>query len=133
MELPIAGPSNRYLVPERDRRWPRVLTTVLLAATTLFVALLLVGWPRLRSTSVHYEVTRLRAELHELEQHEQMLALELERSRNPAWLAEQPARMFFVYVKNGIKFARCSAPSFRPRRAVRCVQRPRRSTGSRRR
>ena len=93
MELPIAGPSNRYLVPERDRRWPRVLTTVLLAATTLFVALLLVGWPRPRSTSVHYEVTRLRAELHELEQHEQMLALELERSRNPAWLAEQASQL----------------------------------------
>ena len=32
MELPVVGPSNRFLVAERDRRWPHVLSTFLLLA-----------------------------------------------------------------------------------------------------
>jgi len=89
----VSRPSNRFLVTISDRRWPRVLTTVLLAATLLLVALLLVGWPRLRSTSVHYQLTRLRAEVHELEQQERRLALELERERSPDRLAGQASRL----------------------------------------
>jgi hypothetical protein len=89
MAQPVRVPTNRFLIPVRDRRWPRVLTTVLLAATLLLAALLLVGWPRLKSTSVHYEITRLRAEVQLLELEQRLLALELERERNPDRLAEQ--------------------------------------------
>jgi hypothetical protein len=93
MALPVAGPTNRFLVPVRDRRWPRVLTTVLLAATILLLALLLVGWPRLKSTSVHYQVNRLRAEVRELEQQERALAIELAHERSPHNLAEQASQL----------------------------------------
>ena len=61
VELPISGPSNRFLTPQRDRRWPHVLSALLLVAAVVVVALGVVGWPRLRSTSIPYELIRLRA------------------------------------------------------------------------
>jgi hypothetical protein len=89
MELPVATPSNRFLVRQRDRHWPRVLSSVLVAAAILVVALLLVGWPRLRSTSIHYQINRLGAEVRELERREHRLMLDLEHERNPARLADR--------------------------------------------
>lgn len=89
MELGVAVPSNRYLVHQRDRRWPRVLSSVLLAAALVLGILLLVGWPRLRSTSLHYDLILLRAEVLELEQRERSLALELECERSPVTLASR--------------------------------------------
>ena len=89
MELPISGPSNRFLTPQRDRRWPYVLSALLLVALVVVVALGLVGWPRLKSTSIHYELIRLRAEVAQLEQRERSLRLELERERSPESLAER--------------------------------------------
>ena len=53
----------------------------------------LVGWPRLKNTSVHYEITRLRAEVQELELRRRLLTLELERERNPDRLAERAAQL----------------------------------------
>ncbi len=87
MELPITGPSNRFLVRERDRRWPYVLTAVLLAAGVLLGVLCLMGWPRLKATSIHYDLIRLRAQVEELGRRERSLAAELEQARNPARLA----------------------------------------------
>ena len=69
MELPVVGPSNRFLVPQRDRRWPHVLSTFLLLAVLVVGALGLVGWPRLKITSIHYDLIQLRAEI--LERHYQ--------------------------------------------------------------
>ena len=89
MELPISGPSNRFLTPQRDRRWPHVLSALLLVAAVVVAALGLVGWPRLRSTSIHYELIRLRAEVSQLEQRERSLRLELERQRSPERLADR--------------------------------------------
>ena len=35
IDLPVAAPSNRFLVHQRDRRWPRVLSSVLLVAAVV--------------------------------------------------------------------------------------------------
>ena len=51
MDLPVIGPSNRFLIPQRDRRWPQVLSALIGVSAMVMVALALVGWPRLRSTS----------------------------------------------------------------------------------
>jgi hypothetical protein len=87
MQLPGAAPSNRFLIPQRDQRWPQVLTALLLVSTLVVVALGLVGWPRLKSTSIHYELIQLRAEVEELEERQRLLLLELERERSPERLA----------------------------------------------
>ena len=89
MELPVAGPTNRFLVRQRDRHWPHVLSSVLVAASALLLALFLVGWPRLKCTSIHYDLVRLRAEVREMEQQERRLELELELERNPVRLARR--------------------------------------------
>lgn len=96
MELGIAVPTNRYLVRQRDRRWPRVLSGVLLVAAVVLGVLLLVGWPRLRSTSLHYDLIQLRAEVVELEQRERSLALQLECERSPLILTERALALGLV-------------------------------------
>ena len=87
MDLPVIGPSNRFLIPQRDRHWPQVLSALLGVSAMVVLALALVGWPRLRSTSIHYELIRLRAQVAELEQQERNLLLELEHERSPERLA----------------------------------------------
>jgi len=89
MQVPAVGPTNRFLVAQRDRRWPRVLSLVLMLATAVVVVLMLVGWPRLESTSVHYDVLRLRAEVEVLEERARRLDLELETLRAPRTLAQR--------------------------------------------
>jgi hypothetical protein len=96
MDLPVIGPSNRFLIPQRDRRWPQVLSTLIGVSAMVMVALALVGWPRLRSTSIHYELIRLRAEVAELEQRERALRLELERERSPERLAARARELGMV-------------------------------------
>lgn len=96
MDLPVIGPSNRFLIPQRDRRWPQVLSALIGVSTMVVVALALVGWPRLRSTSIHYELIRLRAEVAELEQRERTLRLELERERSPERLAARASELGMV-------------------------------------
>ena len=87
MDLPISGPSNRFLTPQKDRRWPHVLSALLVVAAVVVVALGLVGWPRLKSTAIHYELITLRGEVARLEQRQRSLQLELERERSPERLA----------------------------------------------
>lgn len=91
MEPPVFVPSNRFLVAQPDRRWPRVLSAALVVAGVVLVVLILVGWPRLRSTSVHYELIGLRDEVRILEEEEQRLAIELQRARSPERLARRAA------------------------------------------
>jgi hypothetical protein len=92
MELPVASPSNRFLVPQRDRRWPRVFTVVVCLSAVVLTALFLVGWPRLKSTTIHYDLIQLRAEVDRLERRERELRLQLELVRNPGRLAEHARR-----------------------------------------
>lgn len=96
MDLPVIGPTNRFLIPQRDRRWPQVLSALIGVSAMVMVALALVGWPRLRSTSIHYELIRLRAEVEVLEQRERILSLELERERSPERLAARARELGMV-------------------------------------
>jgi hypothetical protein len=60
------------------------------------LALGLVGWPRLKSTSIHYELIGLREEVLELERRQRSLELELERERSPERLAERARALGLV-------------------------------------
>ncbi len=95
-EFPIVLPSNRFLVRQRDRRWPRVLSSALLAAAVVLGVLVLVGWPRLRATSIHYDLIRLRADVLALEREERGLRLELECERSPLRLAVRARELGLV-------------------------------------
>ena len=96
MDLPVIGPSNRFLIPQRDRHWPQVLSALIGVSALVVLALALVGWPRLRSTSIHYELIRLRAQVAELEQRERILLLELEQERSPERLAARARALGMV-------------------------------------
>jgi hypothetical protein len=96
MNLPGLGASNRFFIPQRDRRWPHVLTALLAASALVVLALGLVGWPRLRSTSIHYELIRLRLQVDELEQRERELMLELEKERSPQRLEARATALGLV-------------------------------------
>ena len=96
MELLVSGPSNRFLTPQKDRRWPHVLSALLVVAAVVVAALGLVGWPRLKSTAIHYELITLRSEVAQLEQRERALRLELERERSPEYLAERARALGLV-------------------------------------
>lgn len=96
MELPVVGPSNRFLVPQRDRRWPHVLSTFLLLAVLVVGVLGLVGWPRLKITSIHYDLIRLRADVEQLQTRQRALSLELEYQRSPRILAARAAELGLV-------------------------------------
>lgn len=96
MELPVTGPTNEWLVAERDRRWPHVFATFLLLAVFVVGALGLVGWPRLKITSIHYDLIRLRTEVDELKTREHALRIELEYRRSPQVLALQAADLGLV-------------------------------------
>ena len=93
VELPIVGPSNRFLTPQRDRRWLGVLAVLLAVATVVILVLFLIGWPRLKSTSIHYELIGLRAQVQDLERRERALRLELEQQRSPMRLRQEGHRM----------------------------------------
>jgi hypothetical protein len=56
----------------------------------------LVGWPRLKITSIHYDLLRLRAEVGELEIRERALRLELEVQRSPLALAARAAGLGLI-------------------------------------
>jgi hypothetical protein len=91
-----AGPSNRFLIRERDRRWPRALSVALSVSACLLVLLLLIGWPRLKCTLIHYELVRLRAEVLELERRHDALTIDLEHERCPRRLADRAAALGLV-------------------------------------
>ena len=96
MDLPVIGPTNRFLIPQRDRRWPQVLSALVGVSAMVVLVLALVGWPRLKSTSIHYELIRLRAQVAELEQRERALRLDLEKERSPERLAVRARELGMV-------------------------------------
>jgi len=96
MNLPGLKSSNRFFIPQRDHRWPHVLTALLAVSALVVVALGLVGWPRLKSTSIHYDLIRLRAEVRELEQRQRDMVLELESERSPQRLTERARKLGLV-------------------------------------
>ncbi len=65
-------------------------------SVAVLTVLFLVGWPRLRSTSIHYDLIQLRAEVKDLRRTERELNLELDVVRSPTVLAEQARRAGLV-------------------------------------
>ena len=92
----VRTPTNRFLVREPDRRIPRVLISVLLIAMLMLGVLSIIGWPRLRSTSIHYQLIRLRADVKELQRQQHMLEVQLEHERAPGRLAIRAAALGMV-------------------------------------
>lgn len=93
MDVAIPRPTNRFLVRQRDRRWAHALISVLLIAVCLLLALTLIGWPRLRRTSLHYDLIQLQASVHELEYRERELILKLQGWQNPSTLARHAEKV----------------------------------------
>ncbi len=87
MDIAIPRPTNRFLVRQRDRRWAQALVSVLLIAVCLLLALTLIGWPRLRRISLHYDLIKFQSDVHRLEQREKELILQLQKWQDPATLA----------------------------------------------
>jgi hypothetical protein len=73
-----------------------VLSTFLLLSVLVLGVLGLVGWPRLKITSIHYDLIRLRAEVGRLELRERALRLELERQRSPGVLSIRAVELGLV-------------------------------------
>jgi len=93
IELPVSRPSNRFLVRQRDRRWVQALAATLLLAAVLSTVMFAVGWPRLKATSIHYDIVRLRAHVGELERRERALEAELAALRDPSQLGKRARAM----------------------------------------
>jgi len=72
------------------------LSTFLLLAVLVVGVLGLVGWPRLKITSIHYDLIRLRAEVEQLQSRERTLRLDLEYQRSPQVLAARAAELGLV-------------------------------------
>ncbi len=82
----VFRPSPGPVVWQPDRQWPRVLAAALAVGAVVAGLLLAVGWPRLETIAVHYDLVRLRAQVRILERRERALTVEVERRRNPAAL-----------------------------------------------
>ena len=93
IERPIPLPTNRHIRAQPDRRWPLAFAMLALSSLLLVAALALVGWPRLRGISLHYELVRVRAEVEALRYRERQLEVEVERLRSPCSLSERAAEL----------------------------------------
>lgn len=93
---PIAPPSNRFLVRRQDRSWYYAFTAALLISAAVMTILFLVGWPRLKTTAIHYELTEIRESLGELEEAKTALKVRLEQHRAPHTLAQRAAELGLV-------------------------------------
>jgi len=75
---------------------PRVLVLLLIWAVGMLAVLSLVGWPRLRSTSTHYDLIRLRSQVTELQQQHHLLEVALEEQRSPPRLGQRAAALGLI-------------------------------------
>lgn len=76
--------DNAFLVRERDRRRRRELVWILLAAVPLVIGLLTYSWVHQELIAAGYRMDQLERQLHDLEQMERRLELELARRGSPA-------------------------------------------------
>ena len=93
---PIAPPSNRFLVRRRDRSWYYAFTGALVISTAVVIVLFLVGWPRLKTTAIYYELTEIRENLDRLREQETALRIQLERQRAPTTLAARATELGLI-------------------------------------
>lgn len=93
IERPIPLPTNRHIRALPDRRWPMAFALLALVSLLFVAALAVVGWPRLRGISLHYELVRARAEVENLRHRERQLVVAVEKLRAPNNLADRAAEL----------------------------------------
>lgn len=89
IQRPIPLPTNRHITAQRDRKWPVAFALLALLSMVLVLTLGLIGWPRLQSVSLHYDLVRLRTEVENLQYQAQDLEANMERLRSPETLSQQ--------------------------------------------
>ncbi|RLE33501.1 MAG: hypothetical protein DRJ61_07125 [Acidobacteria bacterium] len=90
---PIPLPTNRHITARRDQKWPLAFALLGLFSLTLALTLALIGWPRLQSVSLHYDLIRLRTDVEKLQHQARDLETTMERLRAPAALALEAGRL----------------------------------------
>lgn len=89
IQRPIPLPTNRHITAQRDRKWPLAFALLALLSMVLVLTLGLIGWPRLQSVSLHYDLVRLRTEVENLQYQAQDLEADMERLRAPETLSRK--------------------------------------------
>ena len=93
---------------------PRVLASILVLSVTMLLVLSIVGWPRLRSTTIHYDLIRLRADVSELRREQQALSVALEEERSPERLAVKARALGLQPPAGAQKSSRTTTPEAPP-------------------
>ncbi len=83
IERPIPLPTNRHITALPDRKWPMAFAMLGLLSFALVLTLALIGWPRLESISIHYDLVRLRDDVEFLEYQVRDLEAQMEQLRAP--------------------------------------------------
>lgn len=83
---PIARPQNQWIRRHRDGHLLQATATVLGVCLLLLMLLVVASWPRLESLAVHYEISRLRQQITELEKRRHRLEVDLDTATNPTAL-----------------------------------------------
>jgi len=94
---PVLLPTNRDVRPKVDPRWPIAFASIALIFIVLTAVFALVGWPRLRSVSLHYDLVELRAEVEQLRQQERRIEAEVELLRAPQEMAPKAEALGLIH------------------------------------
>ena len=89
IQRPIPLPTNRHITAQRDRKWPLAFALLGLLSLALGLTLGLIGWPRLQSVSLHYDLVRLRSDVESLQYQARDLEAHMEQLRAPHSLSLQ--------------------------------------------
>lgn len=92
-QRPIPVPANRHITAQRDRKWPLAFALLGLFSLALALTLALIGWPRLQSVSIHYDLVRLRSDVEILEHQARDLEARMQKIRAPEALALEAGRL----------------------------------------
>lgn len=95
-QRPIPVPTNRHITAQRDRKWPLAFALLGLFSLALALTLALIGWPRLQSVSIHYDLVRLRNDVEALEHQVRDLEAGMQKLRAPEALALEAGRLGLV-------------------------------------
>ena len=93
IDRPIPLPTNRHITALRDRKWPMAFALLGLLSLTLGLTLALIGWPRLQSISIHYDLVQLRTDVESLESQARDLETQMDQLRAPEALGFQASRL----------------------------------------
>ncbi len=95
-QRPILLPTNRHITAQRDRKWPLAFALLGLFSLALALTLAMIGWPRLQSVSIHYDLVRLRSDVEILEHQARDLEARMHELRAPESLTLEAGRLGLV-------------------------------------